>query len=112
MGLTARKSLKLGDVGLAKLYDLKQEVWAGMAREAYEYTAEFVKSAGQPVRRDDLIPLLIPVLEVNDLLRAFLSEYRLSQNYWYLWFAELIVDRMWEELTTDEEDEASDDERN
>ncbi len=104
MGLTARKSLKLEDAGLAKLFDLKRDMWAGMAREAYDYTTDFVKSAGEPVRRDDLIPLLVPVLEVNDVLRAFLSEYRLSQNYWYTWFAELIIDRMWQELSPEEED--------
>lgn len=105
MGLTARKSLKLQDTGLTNLYTSQQEIWAGMAREAYNYTADFVKNSGQPVRRDDLIPLLVPVLEVNDLLRAYLSESRLSQKYWFTWFAELIIDRMWDELNPEEDEE-------
>lgn len=36
---------------------------------------------------------------------SYLSEQRLSQNYWYTWFAELIVDRVWDELEEEEEDE-------
>lgn len=80
-------------------------MWAAMAQEAYDYTADFVKGAREPVRPDDLIPVLVPVLEVTETLRTYLSEQRLSQNYWYTWFAELIVDRVWDELEEEEEDE-------
>lgn len=79
-------------------------MWAQMAQEAWDYTADFVKDADEPVRPDDLIPILEPVLEVNSTLRTYLSEQRLGQNYWYTWFAELIVDRVWKELDKHEED--------
>jgi hypothetical protein len=103
MGLTARKSLRLDDTGLVGLFEEEEAMWTKTAKEAYDYTADFVKGAGEPVRPDDLIPILVPVLEVTDTLRTFLSEHRLSQKYWYTWFGELTIDRVWDEF--DEEDE-------
>lgn len=105
MGLTARKSLRLEDAGLVDFFEDDETMWRKMAQEAYDYTADFVKGAGEPVRPDDLIPVLVPVLEVTETLRTYLSENRLSQNYWYTWFGELIVDQVWNELEEEEEDE-------
>jgi hypothetical protein len=42
---------------------------------------------------------LIPALEVFDDFRDHLSAERLTQKYWYTYFAELIIDRVWEDLT-------------
>jgi hypothetical protein len=50
------------------------------------------------VRPDDLVPTLVPALEVSDRLRTFLAQKKLTQNYWYTWFAELVVDRLWTDL--------------
>lgn len=98
MSLSAKRALRLQDAGLVRLFDQNREVWAVMAGEAYDYTAERVKGAGQPVRPDDLIPVLVPVLEITQLLRTFLAQNRLSQNFWYTWFGELIVDREWSKI--------------
>jgi hypothetical protein len=112
MGLTARKSLGLEDAGLDDLFEDEEKLWRETAQEAYDYTAKFVKEADEPVRPDDLIDVLIPVLEVTGVLRDFLSEKKLRQKYWYLWFGELIIDRLWEEIHSedDDEDEEEDDE--
>jgi hypothetical protein len=58
-----------------------------------------VEESGEDVRQDDVVPLLIPALEVFDDFRDHLNAERLTQKYWYTYFAELIVDRVWEELT-------------
>ena len=108
MGLTARKSLRLEDASLVSLFDTQEDRWTQMAQDAYDYTAEFVKGAGEPVRRDDLIPVLVPVLEVTEALRTYLAEEKLRQNYWFTWFGELIVDRVWDDLDGEEEDEDDD----
>lgn len=105
MGLTARKALRLDDTGLVALFTQQEEMWTQMAQDAYDYTAEFVKGAGEPVRRDDLIPVLVPVLEVTEALRSYLAEEKLRQNYWFTWFGELIIDRVWEELDKDDDEE-------
>jgi hypothetical protein len=44
------------------------------------------------------VPTLVPALEVSDRLRTFLAERKLTQNYWYTWFAELMIDRLWTAL--------------
>jgi hypothetical protein len=110
LGLTARKSLGLEDAGLDGLFAKKRSLWLETAQQAYDYTAEFVKEADEPVRPDDLIDVLIPVLEVTKVLRDFLSEHKLRQKYWYVWFGELIIDRLWDEISDDEEDDDENDE--
>lgn len=109
MGLTARKSLALEDAGLDSFFAEERELWTEMASEAYNYTAEFVKDAGEPVRPDDLIPVLVPVLEVTQKLREFLAENRLRQKYWYTWFGEYIIDSLWDELNPEDEEDGDDD---
>lgn len=109
MGLTAQKSLRLEDEKLVDLFNDEKELWTNAAQEAYDYTADFVKEAGEPVRRDDLIPILVPVLEVTQKLRDFLSDNRLPQKYWFTWFGELIVDRLWDDLVSDGDDDDEED---
>jgi hypothetical protein len=106
MSLTAKKALRLKDAGLLQLYETHKDVWAAMAREAYTYTADYVKGAGEPVRPDDLIPVLEPVLEVTDILRKYLAEGHLSQKYWFTWFGELIVEHEWSILSPEPEESA------
>jgi hypothetical protein len=105
MGLSAQKSLRLKDAGLIDLYNNEQAIWAKAAQEAYDYTADSVKQAGEPVRPDDLIPVLVPVLEVTEILRDYLNEERLRQKYWYQFFGELIIDQLWSELNPDDEED-------
>jgi hypothetical protein len=95
VALNLNKLKRLEDAGLAKLFTDDQRLWAAMAKDAYAYTRKFV---GVEVRPDDLVPTLVPALEVSDRLRTFLAQKKLTQNYWYTWFAELIVDRLWSDL--------------
>jgi hypothetical protein len=98
VGLTATKATRLEDAGLDDLLRSEKTLWKSLATEAYEYVSRALKDSGEPVRPDDLIPPLVPVLEVSSILREFLAENSLRQQYWYTWFGELIVDRLWDEL--------------
>ena len=95
MALNLQKLKRLEDAGLVRLFDEDEKLWTAMARDAYAYTRKFV---GPEVRPDDVVPTLVPALEVSDRLRTFLAERKLTQNYWYTWFAELMVDRLWSGL--------------
>lgn len=95
MALNLNKLKRLEDAGLVELFDDDRKLWTTMAKDAYAYTRKFV---GAEVRPDDLVPTLVPALEVSDRLRTFLAARKLTQNYWYVWFAELIVDRLWSDL--------------
>jgi hypothetical protein len=95
VALSLNKLKRLGDAGLVELFERDSKLWTAMAKDAYAYTRKFI---GAEVRPDDVVPTLVPALEVSDRLRTYLAERKLSQRYWYEWFAELIVDRLWADL--------------
>jgi hypothetical protein len=95
VALSLNKLKRLTDAGLVELFEEDLKLWTAMAKDAYSYTHKFI---GSEVRPDDVVPTLVPALEVSDRLRTFLASRRLMQNYWYTWFAELIVDRLWSDL--------------
>ena len=95
MALSLNKLKRLTDAGLVELFEDDRKLWTAMAKDAYGYTRKFI---GKEVRPDDVVPTLVPALEVSDRLRTFLAGRKLTQNYWYVWFAELIVDRLWSDL--------------
>jgi hypothetical protein len=95
VALSLNKLKRLGDAGLVELFEEDRKLWTAMAKDAYAYTRKFV---GPDVRPDDVVPTLVPALEVSDRLRTYLAGRKLTQNYWYVWFAELLVDRLWPDL--------------
>jgi hypothetical protein len=95
VALSLQKLKRLGDASLVGLFEEDRKLWTAMAKDAYTYTRKFI---GADVRPDDVVPTLVPALEVSDRLRTYLASRKLTQNYWYVWYAELIVDRLWAEL--------------
>ena len=95
MALSLNKLKRLTDAGLVELFENDLKLWTAMAKDAFGYTRKFI---GTDVRPDDVVPTLVPALEVSDRLRTFLASRKLTQNYWYTWFAELVVDRLWPDL--------------
>jgi len=100
VALSLNKLKRLQDAGLTELFESDRKLWAAMAEDAFGYTSRFVEASGNEVRPDDVIPTLTPALEVSDRLRTFLAKQKLAQQYWYVWFAELIVDRLWRDLVS------------
>jgi hypothetical protein len=94
MALDATKEQALKDVSLVTLFEKNRKLWKEDAQSAYDFSTGFL----EVVRPDDVIKPLLPVLEVAPKLRQYLAEGRLRQKYWYQWFGELILDRLWEEL--------------
>lgn len=95
MALNLNKLKRLDDAGLVELFEEDRKLWTAMAKDAYSYTRKFI---GADVRPDDVVPTLVPALEVSDRLRTYLASRKLTQRYWYEWFAELMVDRLWSGL--------------
>jgi hypothetical protein len=102
MALTAAKYKTLTDRGFVDLFTDHRALWEAKAKEAYDYTKVFVLAAGLPVRPDDVIDLLVPALDLSNEFRAFLEQKRLPQHYWRVWFAELLLDEFWADLTGEE----------
>jgi hypothetical protein len=98
VGLTADVELRLRAAGLIDFYKGKVPAFKALAARAYSYTYGYVEATGLPLREDDVANDLVTALVVNADLRAYLAKRKLPQQYWYRRFADLILDRLWEEL--------------
>lgn len=98
MGLTANDELSLRDAGLINFYNKKVPAFKALAARAYSFAYDNVHATGLPLRRDDVSTSLVSALEINNDLRTYLAQKRLTQKFWYQRFADLILDRLWEEL--------------
>jgi hypothetical protein len=98
VGLTAQMEMSLGDAGLIDFYDQHDAAFKAVAARAYSFTYTNVHPTGLPLRKDDVAVGLVTALQINEDLRAYLAAKKLRPKYWYTWFADLILDRLWKEL--------------
>ena len=98
MGLTADVEQSLRDAGLIAFFETHEAALAEMAQSSYDYADSYVSAIPLPLRRDDVAKILVPALTTNEQLRDFLAGKKLRQQYWFKYFADLILDRRWEEL--------------
>jgi hypothetical protein len=95
VSLTQKKLQDLKDAGLTTLLRDDLALWSAKARHAYSATHTYIKE----IRPDDPIALLVAELEVTPEFRNYLAKKKLKQKYWSEWFAELVLDHFWPELT-------------
>jgi hypothetical protein len=98
MALNLERELGLGDAGLITFFENQHALWQGLAEDAFRFASKPITEAGHEVRQDDVIPALVIALRICEPLREYLAGKKLPQKYWYDWFAELIVDRLWNDL--------------
>ncbi len=97
MALTLEAEQRLGSVSLIELYTGHQKDWLEAAKQTKGFIAGNFPP-GAKIRRDDVAKALIPILEVNETLKDKLAESKLRGKFWIKDFADLIIDRTWEEL--------------
>jgi hypothetical protein len=102
MGLTAEVELGLKDAGLIKFFDDHRAAFKALAAKAYAFAYDYVHATGLPLRIDDVATSLTAALVPNESLRAFLAAKKLRQQFWYGRFADLILDRLWKELSDED----------
>jgi hypothetical protein len=95
MAITTLKTVRLKNAGLIDLFAKHEAHWKAMAERAKVYVGEFVPAS--KIHPDDLIPILVPRLELDTKLRAHMEKKRLAQNR-ITWFGEYIVDAVWAEI--------------
>lgn len=97
MALTLEAEQRLEDVGLGKFYDDHAAAWLATAKETKAFiTKNFPHNA--KIRRDDVAKALVPILEVHEEFRDYLDTEKLRGKYWIKDFADLIIDRTWDQL--------------
>lgn len=97
MALTLAAEQRLERVELIQFFDTSRQTWLGAAQRTYRFVRRDFPQ-GALIRRDDVAKALIPILEVNEALRDRLNEYKLRQKFWISDFADLIIDRVWDEI--------------
>jgi hypothetical protein len=98
MGLTLVVAQKLADAGLTAFYDGNPEPWRALATETHTFVRQHFP-VGAKIRRDDVASALISYIEVDESLKDFLNAQKLRQAFWNRYFADLIIDRTWDEIT-------------
>jgi hypothetical protein len=98
MGLTLYWEQKLDDAGLVGFFDDNKSAWLTAARDALQYARDRFPE-NSTIRRDDVAQFLIPVVEVDEDFKNNLDSNRLTQKYWAKHFSDLIIDRVWDEIT-------------
>lgn len=101
MGLTAEVELSLADANLVSYFDANRPAFKQIAARSFEFAYDNVTETGLPLRRDDVAKSLTVALRTNESLRECLAGKKLRQQFWYGHFADLIVERLWEELQND-----------
>ena len=97
MALTLEAEQSMRDVGLIRFYEADEANWLATATDTKAFlTAKF--PAGAPIRRDDVAKGLITVLEVHENFKDFRNTKKLRAKYWIKHFADLVVDRTWEQI--------------
>jgi hypothetical protein len=98
MGLTLYVEQKLIDADLTTFFDENRVTWLAAAREAIQYVRTSFPT-DVTIRRDDVAQFLIHVIEVDENFKNHLDSNRLTQKYWAKHFADLVIDRTWNEIT-------------
>jgi hypothetical protein len=95
MAITTLKEHKLKNGDLVDVFAKDKAHWKAMAKRAKDYVAEFVNRTD--IHPDDLIPILVPRLELDSKVQAAVDKKKLPQNR-ITWFGEYIVAKVWAEI--------------
>jgi hypothetical protein len=99
VALTAEEIQNLHNASLTDFFKANKALYLAKARSAYEYASAYVNAAGEHVRVDDVAGPLVLALKVGDPVIPYLARKKLTQKYWYNWFADYILDSVWEEIS-------------
>ena len=97
MALTLEAEQRMGDVGVVGFYLAAQAEWL----ETVKATKAFVSGNfpdGALIRRDDVAKALFPIVEVHEGFKDFRNAHKLRGKFWIKDFADLLIDRTWDEL--------------
>lgn len=98
MALTLEADQRLERVNLVGFFTDSAAMWEETAQETYDFIqGNFPDDA--KIRRDDVSKALIPILEVHEEFRDELNDKKIREKYWIRDFADLIIDRTWNEIS-------------
>lgn len=96
MGLTESKIKDLQDKKFDKLYTKHQAAWLEMVENAYAFAEEHI-AGGKTPRPDDILKALLPMLEVDEDLRAHQEDNKARFKHFREYFGDYIIDKYLEQ---------------
>jgi len=102
MGLTLEGEQRLNAAGVVDHFDANEAAWVATITETYQFVASNFPN-GARIRKDDIAKAMLPIVEVNEDYQDFRNENKLRAKYWNSLFADLVVDRTWDQLTAEDE---------
>lgn len=103
MGLTLEAEQRLEAAGVIAHYNDNAEAWLAAIRQ----TKQFVETnfpAGAKIRKDDIAKALVTIIEVNEGYQDYRNVKKLRAKLWNTLFADLVVDRTWDQLEQENDD--------
>ena len=101
MGLTLESEQRLDAAGVIDHFNENRMAWLGTIRETYRYVETNFPNGAQ-IRKDDIAKAMLPIVEVNEDYQDFRNAEKLRAKYWNALFADLVVDRTWDEITAED----------
>lgn len=102
MALTLEAEQRLTDVGVVAFYQDEAANWLATVRETKKFVERNFPD-GALIRRDDVAKALIPILEVHEEFKDFRNAEKLRGKYWIKDFADLLIDRTWDNLDVEDD---------
>ncbi len=98
MAITTLKTQRLTDAGLDALFSKAEKHWLTHAKRSFNYMAQLVANQ-EDIYPDDLISTLVVALELEYETDRFPGQRKNSgRNIAFTYFAEYIVDELWDEI--------------
>jgi hypothetical protein len=98
MSITVQMEQDLKAAKLDKLFEDHKATWIDLARQTYVHlTKTFPK--GATIHQQDVAENVEKLLRVNESLKNYLASKKLKEKYWFIYFAHLINDRGWAEIS-------------
>lgn len=97
MSLTQLEEQRLKKAGLIAYFEAHRPAFQASAKGLLDYL-KGNWPANSIVRPDDVAKSLLAVVEVDTDLQNYLATEKLKQQYYYKYFTNLILERVWDDI--------------
>jgi len=95
LGLTTAEEIQLRNISLLKAFEDSPDEWVAIAKESYKYAKAILPHDPKP---EDVCDYLTLSLQARDDFVVLKASKKAKEKYWFSFFADLIVDRKWDEI--------------
>tara|TARA_B100002049_G_scaffold227352_1_gene200968 strand:+ start:319 stop:648 length:330 start_codon:yes stop_codon:yes gene_type:complete len=102
MALTLQAEQQMESADVITFFEKDQAIWKKVAIDTRKYIKQNYPTDAA-VRQDDVAKALVNIIEVHEGFKAFKDEKKLRAKYWNRHLADLIIDRLWDDIVAGSE---------